>query len=65
MDGGRTPPYAGLEGGVGIGNSVLNALGAGSVNAVQLTCEQTPRVGCPRLTCRYANQSRDFLSRQT
>jgi hypothetical protein len=63
MDGGRTRPYAGLEGGVGIGNGVLNVLCAGSVNAVQLTCEQTPRVGSPRLTCRCASQSRDLSLR--
>lgn len=39
MDGGRTGPYAGLEGGVGISNGMLNILCAGSIDAMPLTCE--------------------------
>ena len=39
MDGGRTRPHPGLEGGVGISHSVSYVLGARSIDAAQLTCE--------------------------
>jgi hypothetical protein len=39
MDGGRTRPHPGLEGGMGIGYGVPDALGAGSIDATQLTCK--------------------------